>query len=78
LVAPQQRDIGHILIIVPRAVGSAPERNKIRRQIKSIVYEHKLYERGIDCIAIVKKEAKALTFDQLKELVLQAYEKSNK
>lgn len=78
LVAPKQRSIGHILIIVPRAVGSAPERNKIRRQIKSIVYEHKLYDRGLDCIAIVKKGATDLSFEQLKELVLQAYDKNHK
>jgi len=73
LIAPAKHEIGHILIIVPRKVGSAPERNKLRRQIKSIFYENKLYTRGLDCIAIIKPEATQLNFSQLKEMLLQAF-----
>lgn len=71
LVAPRTREQGRILIVIPKKVGSAPQRNKIRRQIKSIFYEEKLYDRGYDWVAIVKPAATLLSFAQIKELFLQ-------
>ena len=53
-----------------RKVGNAPERNKLRRQIKNIFFENKLYEMNYDWIAILRPTIKELTFDQLKELIL--------
>jgi len=75
LIAPKQKEFGRILIIIPRKVGSAPERNKIRRRIKSIFYEEKLYERGSDCIAIIKPEGSKITFEELKKLMIEAVSK---
>lgn len=72
LIATAQQKIGRILIITPRKVGNAPERNKIRRRLKSIFYEEKLYEKGLDCIVIVKKKGCSLSFKELKDLLLQA------
>jgi|SRR5579863_1656433 ribonuclease P protein component len=75
LLAPRQREFGHILIIASRKVGNAPERNKIRRQLKSIFYEEKLFEHPFDVAIIVHKYAVDVSFDQLKELLMDVYKK---
>ncbi len=73
LLAPQQKNFGRILIIASRKVGTAPERNKIRRRLRSIFYEEKFYELPFDCAIIVNKHAVNLSFDELKALVHQGY-----
>lgn len=65
---------GRILAITPRRIGNAPERNKIRRRLKALYYELGLYQKGLDCVVIVKKEGGRASFDQLKLLLLKAYE----
>jgi ribonuclease P protein component len=72
LGAPRQKDFARILIITSRKVGNAPERNLIRRRIKSIFYEEKLYSRELDCVVIVHKEMIKLSFDQVKNLLTAA------
>lgn len=76
LFAPRQTDLGRILIVTSRKVGNAPDRNLIRRRIKSIFYEEKLYERSIDCAIIAQKKMNELSFDALKELILGVYAKA--
>jgi len=73
LLAPRQAEFGRVLIITSRKVGNAPERNLIRRRIKSIFYEEKLYERNFDCVIIAQKKMVDLSFDQLKELILCSF-----
>jgi ribonuclease P protein component len=76
LVAPRQNnELGRVLIIASRKVGNAPERNLIRRRIKSIFYEEKLFMHDFDCVVIVYKKMVSLSFDQLKNLLLSAYQK---
>jgi len=75
LIAPRQKEFGRVLIIASRKVGNAPERNLVRRRIKSIFYEEKLFDRTFDCVVIVYKKAVSLPFEQLKELLLTAYQK---
>ena len=75
LIAPRQVDFGRALIVTSRKVGNAPERNLIRRRIKSIFYEEKLYDRTVDCVIIAQKKINELSFDQLKELILGVYAK---
>ena len=75
LFSPRQLDFGRVLIVTSRAVGNAPERNKIRRRIKSLFYEEKLFEAPFDCAVIVYKKAKELSFEQLKEIILNVYRK---
>ncbi len=70
LSAPRQKEYGRILIIASKKVGSAPERNKIRRQLKSIFYEEKLYQKESDYIFIVRKNAVDLSFQDIKQRVL--------
>jgi len=67
-----QRPPGRILVITPRKIGSAPERNRIRRRLKALFYEKKHFELGIDCIIIVKKPGITLSFAQLATLLEQA------
>lgn len=75
LKAPAQKDFGRILIITSRKVGNAPERNKIRRRLKSIFFETAAYKNSWDWAIIIKKAAVALSFDELKELLLGGLKK---
>ena len=78
LLAPTKNSIGQLVVVTPRLVGNAPERNKIRRRLKAIFHEEKLSERLYDCIVIVKKDGVALPFADLKESLLKAYSKVQK
>ena len=75
LLAPRLKDFGRILIITSRKVGNAPVRNKLRRQLKSIFYEKKLYEQDWDWIILTKPESTKLSFSQLSDLIDQAVKK---
>ena len=74
LRAPATHDFGRILLIASRKVGNAPTRNKLKRQLRAIFFEERLYERGYDCIVILRKEAATLSFAQIKQLLIQALE----
>ncbi|MFC1842181.1 ribonuclease P protein component [Candidatus Dependentiae bacterium] len=69
LCAPAALEFGRILVVTPKKVGSAPERNLIRRRLKSLFYEEKLYEKKLDYIVIIKKKGINLPFNQLKEIL---------
>ena len=75
LCAPKQGEFGRILIIASRKVGNAPQRNLLRRRLKSIFYEEKLYDYNVDCVIILQKKATNLSFSELKDLILLAYRK---
>jgi ribonuclease P protein component len=70
LKTPKSGTTGRILIVVPRKVGSAPQRNKIRRQVKSLFYEHKLYTKDYDWIFFAKPPVTELPFQELQKLLL--------
>ena len=70
--APSSDTIGKFLFVIPKKVGTAPERNLIRRRLKAIVYEHQLYTKGYNCLFLIKPSAKNLSFGQLAELVIKA------
>jgi ribonuclease P protein component len=70
LCAPKLTTWGRLLVVTPRRSGNAPQRNKIRRRLKAIFYEEKLFERGYDCVIFVKKEGINLGFDELKLMVM--------
>lgn len=73
LISPGQKEFGRILIIASRKVGSAIARNKIKRQLKSIFYELKLFEKPLDCIVILKPTITQLDFQDLQKYIVQAY-----
>jgi len=80
LVAPKSREVGRILVVTSRKVGNAVKRNRIRRRLKAIFYEEKLYDRGYDCIVIIKKAGIELDFDELKKIMtetLTTYDQKN-
>ena len=76
LCAPRQQNFGRVLIVTSRKVGNAPQRNLLRRRIKAIFYEKKLYDGPFDWVIIMQKKATALSFDQLKTIILNAYQKA--
>jgi ribonuclease P protein component len=75
LLAPALLPHGRILVITSRKVGNAPTRNKIRRRLKAIFYEEKLFEKGHECIAIIKPEGAHTSFEELKKMLLATFEK---
>lgn len=77
LLSPRQQDFARVLIVTSRKVGNAPQRNLIRRRIKAIFYQEKLFEHPFDCVVISHKDMVNLTSDQLKEYLLQAYKKAH-
>jgi ribonuclease P protein component len=60
---------GMLLIITPRVSGKSHDRNKLRRQIKSIFYEEKLSTLPAVSILLVYKPAMSIPFTQLKEFM---------
>ena len=73
LAAPRDKDYARVLIITSRKTGPATQRNVIRRRLKSIFYQEKLFSTlKFDLVFIAKRPVIALTFIQLKELVLIA------
>ena len=70
--APATGPFGRILIVLPRTVGTAPERNLIKRRIKAIFYQSKLYEQNKDVIVLVRKHAQKFSFADLEQLLTAA------
>ncbi len=68
-LAPRSQDYGRLLIVIPKRSGKAAKRNQIRRRIKSIFYEEKLFELPFDWIIFVKKEGIGMSFEKLKEIM---------
>ena len=70
LIAPSSSEQGRLLVVTPGRIGTAPERNKIRRRLKALFYEENRHEHPYDLVLFIKKEALALSYDELKALVL--------
>lgn len=68
-IAPSMKSLGRVLIIIPKKVGSAPKRNLIRRRIKSIFYQHKLFQKKKDLLIFIKPGADRLAFEALTEIL---------
>lgn len=62
--------ISRLLLIIPKKIGPAPRRNLIRRRIKSIFYQEKLYLLNNDLLIFIKKDIVNLTFQDLKKILL--------
>jgi ribonuclease P protein component len=71
-IAHRKNAPSKILIITPRATGTAPERNKFKRRVKAIFYEEKLSAQKFDWIIFAKKAGMNLCFQELKNIILQA------
>ena len=55
----------HFGFSVGKKVGNAVVRNKLKRQLKSIISLNN-YQNGFNCIIIVKKEILNLTYNEIK------------
>ena len=64
-------NFGRILLITSAKVGNAPERNLLRRRSKAIFYQEKMFTQGLHYVAIFKKPATKLSYDQLKTIFTQ-------
>ena len=69
LRAPTSGTLGRVLIVTPRRVGSSPERNLLRRRVRAIYREGKLYLNLYDCIVLLGKESLLISFDELRRLI---------
>lgn len=68
LYAPRSKDFGRILVITSRKVGSAPERNLVRRRLKALFYEEEWYTLPYDFVFIIRATAVGYSFEKLKSL----------
>lgn len=59
-------EYGRVLIVIPRNVGTAVERNRIRRRLKSIFYQQKIYHHGYDYLIFVKPPAATASYQEIK------------
>lgn len=73
LVAPRTQQHARLLIVTPRKVGNAPERNKLKRRLRAIFYEEKLFLGLYDMGVIARKQAIVLSFAQLKDTITNVY-----
>jgi ribonuclease P protein component len=75
LFAPKSNEYAKILVITSRKVGNSPKRNKLRRRLKSIFFNEKLFNAQYDCIMIAKIGSVNLTFQELKDILISIYKK---
>jgi len=65
------KSFGKLLIVTPRRVGKAHERNLIRRRLKNIFYTQKLFKAKFVWIILVYPEAKNLDFQTCQNLLVE-------
>lgn len=75
IIAPAKLSHGRLLIIIPATSAAAVERNRIKRQLKSIFYENKFYNCPYDVALRIKKEAVLTDFDQLRLIMDKIFQK---
>lgn len=66
----------HFGLSVGKKIGNAITRNKIKRQLKSIIDKNN-YEKGINCIIIVRKGILDKSFRVMEEELNEVFEKLN-
>lgn len=64
----------HFGLSVGKKVGNAVTRNKVKRQLRSIIDE-KNYQNGLNCIIIVKKGILEKSFEQMRQELFYAFDK---
>lgn len=69
-----KESIYHFGISVPKKIGNAVVRNKIKRQIKNILDE-KTYQNNFNCIIIVRKEILNYSFENRRKILFSLLEK---
>jgi len=75
LIAPAGKERGRLLVITPRRVGSAPQRNTVRRRLKAIFRTYHFDQARYDCAVIVKAPGVDLSSAVLVEHLKAAFAK---
>lgn len=78
LAAPHARNYGKVLIILPKMIGNAVVRNLTRRRIKGIITKHRCYEQPFDLIIIARTPITELSYQELDQLILTAYQRASR
>jgi ribonuclease P protein component len=73
IIAPRLGNKGRLLVITPRKLGNAIERNTLRRRLKAAFFELGLYTSSFDCLVLARRKAVALPYQLLKNLLFQAF-----
>lgn len=60
---------GHLLIVTPRKMGNAPQRNLFKRRVKAIFHEQQLSLCGFDIGIFGKPGAAAVPFAELSAIL---------
>lgn len=71
LTSPAYEEFSKVLLVVPKKYGNAPARNLIKRRLKNIFWQEKLYEQPNNVAFIIRPDAKKLSFQELKEICLK-------
>ncbi len=66
---------GSLVVVTPRRIGTAPERNRVRRRLRALFYENGLFAYPYFCVVIVNERGVGLSFGELTRLVVSAYER---
>lgn len=66
----------HFGLSVGKKIGNAVTRNKIKRQLKTIIDKNN-YENGINCIIIVRKGLLEKSFSEKENDLIEAFKKLN-
>lgn len=66
----------HFGLSVGKKIGNAVIRNKIKRQLKNIIDKNN-YEKGINCIIIVRKGLLEKTYQEKEKILLETFHKLN-
>lgn len=77
LYAPRIHKSARILIITSRKVGSAPERNKLRRRLKELFRTLNGCNLAYDYVVIAQKTAIKHSFNELKVFLEKAIENTS-
>ena len=74
----ENHEISHFrfAVSVPKKYGNAVERNKMKRRIREIISDSNIFDH-YDIFIVVKKDAKMLSFTEIKNSIQWLMEKQN-
>ncbi len=67
-----------VALSIGRKYGNAVSRNKIKRQVRSILHENMNLLKKLDYVIVIKPDAKNLSFDEIKNMIINMLEKEVK
>ena len=65
LFAPAAAAQGRLLVVTPGRIGTAPQRNTVRRRLKALFQKNNFGQHGYDCGVIVKAPGVSLNSTHL-------------